>query len=183
MSSALDASAEVPVIASPAHLLVGQWFVLHTKSRQEKAVAKDLETLHIQHFLPLVRYRRIQGGRVRRSSVPLFPGYIFLCGDDEDRLAALRTRRVANVLQVPDQSRLKSDLGNIWRVVGSEHPVDLYPRLRKGSRCRVTRGSLSGLEGVVIRRRGPWSVYVGVAFLGQSAELEIDPADLMILDE
>jgi len=44
------------------------------------------------------------------------------------------------------------------------------------------RGTLGGLEGVVIRRRGPWRVYVGVDFLGQSAELEIDAADLVILD-
>lgn len=183
MSSTVQAATQAPLIEPPAHLMAGHWFVLHTKARQEKAVAGDLETLGIQHFLPLVKYRRIQGGRVRRSSVPLFPGYIFLCGDEEDRLAALRTRRVANVLQVPDQVRLKSDLSHIWRVVDSEHPVDLYPRLRKGTRCRVTRGSLSGLEGVVIRRKGPWSVYVGVAFLGQSAELEIDPADLMILDD
>ena len=183
MSSSMETSTQVPVIASPAESLTGTWFVLHTKARQEKAVAGDLETLGIQHFLPLVRYRRIQGGRVRRSSVPLFPGYIFLCGDDQDRLAALRTRRVANVLLVPDQAQLKFDLSHIWKAVDSEHPVDLYPRLRKGTRCRVTRGSLSGLEGVVIRRKGPWSVYVGVAFLGQSAELEIDPADLMILDD
>lgn len=170
-------------ISPPMPSFTGRWFVLHTKSRQEKAVAQDLETLGIQHFLPLVRHRRVRDGRVRRSSLPLFPGYIFLCGQEEDRLAALKTRRVANVLQVPDQSRLRTDLRQVWRVVQSELPVDLYPRIRKGAKCRVIRGSLSGLEGAVIRRKGPWSVYVGVAFLGQSAELEIDPADLMILDE
>lgn len=98
-------------------------------------------------------------------------------------MSALRTRRVANVLAVPDQARIRFDLGQIWRVVESEAPVDLYPRIRKGARCRVVRGSLSGLEGVVIRRKRPWSVFVGVDFLGQSAELEIDPADLMILDD
>jgi len=169
--------------ASPVEFFKGLWYVLHTKARNEKAVAEDLARLRIQHFLPLVRYRRVQGGRVRRVSLPLFPGYVFLCGGEEERLAALRTRRVANVLQVPDQARIQSDLGHIWRVVESEHPVDLYPRIRKGARCRVLRGSLAGLEGVVIRRKGPWSVYVGVDFLGQSAELEIDPAELMILDD
>jgi hypothetical protein len=35
---------------------------------------------------------------------------------------------------------------------------------------------------VVIRRRGPWRVYVGVDFLGQSAELEIDPMLLEVID-
>jgi len=143
---------------------------------------EDLKKLGIQHFLPLVRYRRVYGGKVRRVSIPLFPGYVFLCGRDEDRVQALRTRRVANVLHVADQEQLKHDLRQIHRVIESDEPIDLYPRLRKGARCRVTGGSLAGLEGVVIRRKGPWRVYVGVKFVGQSAELEIDPAFLMILD-
>ena len=80
------------------------------------------------------------------------------------------------------QERLKADLRDIQRVVESDEPVDLYPRLREGCRCRVTRGSLVGLEGVVLRRRGMWRVFIGVHFLGQSAELEIDPVQLEILD-
>ena len=167
---------------SPIDAFEGRWFVLHTRARHEKAVADDLQRLNIQHFLPLVHYQRVYGGQVRQVSIPLFPGYLFLCGGDEHRLAALRTRRVANILQVPDQERLKADLRQIHLVVESDEPVDLYPRLRKGTRCRVIRGTLSGLEGVVLRRRGPWRVYVGVDFVGQSAELEIDPSFLAIID-
>jgi len=183
MSKPDETPTDEQVAVPPVESFAGNWYVLHTKARNEKAVAEDLEMLRIQHFLPLVRYRRVHGGRVRRVSIPLFPGYVFLCGDEEDRLAALRTRRVANVLHVPDQARLRDDLRQILRIVESVHPVDLYPRIRKGARCRVLRGSLAGLEGVVLRRKGPWSVYVGVHFLGQSAELEIDPGDLMILDD
>jgi hypothetical protein len=83
---------------------------------------------------------------------------------------------------VADQERLKADLRHIHRVVVSKEPVDLYPRLRRGCRCRVITGTLAGLEGVVLRRRGLWRVYVGVEFLGQSAELEIDPMLLEVID-
>lgn len=161
---------------------VGKWWVLHTRARNEKAVAAALGRLGVQCFLPLVRYGRTYGGRVRRVDIPLFPGYVFLCGGADARLAALQTNRVANVLEVADQDRLKADLRQIARIIESEHPVDLYPALRSGSRCRVIAGSLSGLEGVVLRRRGPWRVYVGVEFVGQSAELEIDSALLEIIE-
>ena len=114
--------------------------------------------------------------------IPLFPGYLFLCGGSDARLVALRTHRCANVLEVADQERLKADLRHIHRVVESKEPVDLYPRLRRGCRCRVITGTLAGLEGVVLRRRGLWRVYVGVEFLGQSAELEIDPMLLEVID-
>ena len=46
----------------------------------------------------------------------------------------------------------------------------------------MVSGSLAGLEGIVLRRRGPWRVYVAATFLGQSAELEIEADLLRILD-
>ena len=168
--------------ASRVDSFTGQWWVLHTKARNEKAIADDLTRKHVQYFLPLVRCRRVYGARIRQVDLPLFPGYVFLCGTPGDRYVALRTNRVAKVLEVVDQQRLRADLLQIQRVVESDTPVDLYPRLRKGCRCRVITGSLMGIEGVVLRRRGPWRVYVGVEFVGQSAELEIDPSWLEVID-
>lgn len=160
----------------------GTWWVLHTRARNEKAVAETLQRQGVCFFLPLVVHRRRYAGRVRQVEIPLFPGYVFLCGGSSERHLALRTNRVAQVLDVPDQERLRLDLLQIERVIRSREPVDLFPRLVTGARCRVIAGSLRGLEGVVLRRRGPWRVYVGVEFLGQSAELEIEPALLEVLD-
>jgi len=175
-----------PAVAARAECLIdrleGRWWVLHTKARNEKAVAADLEKMRVDYFLPLVERRQVRAGRARSVKIPLFPGYVFLCGGSEDRLKALRTNRVARVLEVGDQERLRSDLRHVCRVIESGEPVDLYPRLRRGRRCRVTSGTLAGLEGVVLRRRGLWRVYVGVEFLGQSAELEIAPMLLEVID-
>lgn len=182
-----DASAEAaePLIAEPlcpVDSLVGRWWLVHTKSRMEKALAADLERLDVGFYLPLLNTKRRYGGRVFDVSLPLFPGYLFLCGDDEARYTALMTHRAARVIEVVAQEQLKSELRQIYRVTISEHPVDLYPGLRVGRRCRITKGSLQGVEGVVIRRRGQCRVYLGVEVLGQSAELEIDPALLELID-
>lgn len=166
----------------PLGNFIGQWWVLHTRSRNEKSIASDLTRLHIAHFLPLATYRRRYGARVRTMEIPLFPGYVFLCGTEADRLSALRTHRVAHAISVPDQAQLLADLRQIWMVVMSGEPVNLFPRLQEGARCRVLEGSLRGLEGVVLKRSGPWRVYVSVRFLGQSVELEIDPARLELIE-
>lgn len=160
----------------------GRWWVLHTKPRNEKAIATVLERRDISFFLPLVRCTRMTRGRKRFVDLPLFPGYVFLCGDWEDREAALKTNRVANVLDVPDPQGLLNDLLQIQRVLEIGESVDLYPRLRTGARCRVKSGPLAGIEGVVIRRRGLWRVYIAVHFIAQSAELEVDSALLEVLD-
>jgi len=160
----------------------GCWWVLHTKPRQERALAKTLAHVGVRHFLPLVRRCRTYGHRRVESTIPLFPGYLFLCGDATDRLAALRTNRIARVLEVPDQDRLRRELNHVGRIVEGDCPVELYPGLRDGCRCQVISGPLTGLEGIVLRRRGPWRVYVAVTFLGQSAELEIEPDRLRVMD-
>ena len=160
----------------------GYWWLVYTKPRNEKALAGDLERLRIRHFLPLARVKRRYSGRTRYLQVPLFAGYMFLRGGVEERYATMDTRRVVNVIEVKDQVRLKHDLRQVGLATTSTEPLDLYPGIRKGRRCRVVAGGLKGLEGIVQRRRDACRVYVAVDVLGQSAELEIDPSLLEIIE-
>ena len=65
------------------------WWCLHTKPRQEKATARELRTEGIAYYLPQVwKESRTPQGRRIRSVVPLFPSYLFLHGDEHDRLIA-----------------------------------------------------------------------------------------------
>ena len=164
------------VEACPLDAYTGRWWLVHTKSRNEKALAGDLDTLRIDHFLPLVQVKRRYASRLWCADIPLFPGYLFMCGGDDEHYATLMTHRAAAVIRVVDQERLRTELRHVYLVTMSREPVDLYPGLRRGRRCRVVRGSLAGLEGIVLRRRGSCRIYVGVEALGQSAELEIDPS-------
>jgi transcriptional antiterminator RfaH len=170
-----------PLLACPIDTLPGPWWLVHTKSRCEKALAADLDRHGIGYFLPLARRRRLHGGRRVEVLMPLFPSYLFLSGGGDERYETLMTHRVAQIIEVVNQERLKDELRQVHRVMLSHEPVDLYPGLQQGQRCRVTGGPLAGLEGVVLRRRDWCRVYVGVEALGQSAELEIDPALLELV--
>ena len=154
------------------------WWVLHTRSRNEKTVAAALIRQRIQTYLPLVRRQRNYGRREVTTTLPLFPGYLFLCGDLVARDVAWQTRRVAKILPVENQELLKAELRQIRWALESGEPVDLYPALREGSRCRIIGGAMRGLEGVVLRRRRISRLYIAVTMLGQSAVVEID-SDLL----
>ena len=160
----------------------GRWWVLHTRARNEKVLASALQRQHVYCYLPLVRKKRTYSGRTFEVAIPLFPGYVFLCGGENDRLAALQTKRVANVIHVENQDELREELGQVVRLVESGEPVDLYPGLREGRRCRIIAGCLQGIEGVVLRRRGVSKLYMSATALGQSAVIEIDPALLEAID-
>lgn len=161
-------------LATGSELSDLRWWLVHTRPRSEKALAADLDRLGIGYFLPLVRVRRRVGGRTTERALPLFPGYLFLRGGDEERCATMHTKRAANVIKVVNQTGLDADLAQVTRVTESDKPVDLYPGIKRGRKCIVARGPLKGLEGVVVRRRDVCRVYVAVDVLGQSAEVEID---------
>jgi transcription antitermination factor NusG len=154
------------------------WWVLHTRARNEKAVADRLDREGVSYYLPLVESRRTRRWRREAYQVPLFPGYLFLLGERRDCDVAWRTRRVANILPVDDQTRLEHELEQIRRLIASDAPVDLYPALRVGRMVRITHGALRGLEGVVVRRRGMCRVFLAVTFVGQSAVVEVDSASV-----
>jgi len=170
--------ANPSAVPSPASWEIGPgcWWVLHTRARHEKAVAAALEKQQIAVYLPLLRAKRTYGRRVAWVDIPLFPNYLFLCGGQSECEAAWRTRSVANILRVADQQTFRNELQQIHRVVASGNPVDLYPALREGQRCRIIAGCLKGIEGVVVRRRSRSRIYIAVTMLGQSAVTEIDSA-------
>lgn len=153
---------------------VGSWFVLHTKSRQEKALAQDLERMKIACYLPLVTKARFHGRRQVMVSEALFPSYIFLRGTRDEAFSADRTKRVANIIEVPNQERMDWELRNLWVALGCGATLDPYPFLRLGRRVVVRSGPFQGLQGFVEERLTWNRLILAVEMLGQAVSLEID---------
>ncbi len=151
-----------------------RWRVLYTKSRQEKALARELLKLRIPFYLPLIAKDSIFRGRRIASYIPLFAGYLFLYGNEDERLTALQTNRVSRILDVEDTGSLVHDLRQIRRLIASGAPLTVESRLVPGNRVRVKHGPFAGLEGTVVQRRGKARLLVAVNFLQQGASVEVD---------
>lgn len=162
--------------------MTGTWWVAHTKARQEKAFAHELLARGTSYFLPLYERRTIIRGRTFRPLVPLFPGYVFVCGTNGERLNMFRGNRIARTISVADQQKLVGELTQIQRALEAEATFDPWPYLREGRCCRVTAGPFKGIEGIVTQRRKVTRLILTVSFLGQSVGMEIDPSLLEPLD-
>jgi len=151
-----------------------RWFVLYTKARQEKALARELLAYQIPFYLPLIKKITLSRGRRQASFAPLFSGYVFLYGTEEERIRSLTTNRISRILPVDDPERLIYDLRQIRQLIATNVPLTVESRMTPGQRVRVRHGVFAGVEGIVLKRRGETRLLVSINFLQQGASVEID---------
>ena len=159
--------------------LQGTWWLAYTKPRFEKAFAWDMFHHGIGYFLPMREKNIFSGGRKRRIILPLFTSYVFFCGTENDRYAALTTNRLCHTIEVVDQELLIKELTRIEKALFNKLVIDSYPQLPVGTHCRVISGPMLGCEGVIIERiEAKARMILEVTVLGQGVLVEID-ADLL----
>ncbi len=151
-----------------------RWWTVYTKSRQEKALARDLFAREVPFYLPMIRKSHLSRGRRITTVLPLFAGYVFAYGTDEDRVLALKTNRISRVLPVENGDELRRDLLQVERLIEANAPISLESRLSCGQEVRVTSGPFRGLEGTVLCRRGGDRLLIKVNYLQQGVSLEIN---------
>lgn len=170
------------VALSPANLLDDfisssgerNWLALYTKPRQEKALARQLFGLGVPFYLPLVQKVSLIKGRKVKSQLPLFSSYLFLYANEEERVQALGTDRIVQVLPAPSRDRMARDLQSIRSLIQAGVPLTIESRLDVGRRVRVKSGALMGLEGMVTARRGEDRLLVAIDFLQQGVSILIE---------
>jgi transcription termination/antitermination protein NusG len=168
---------------TPIKDYAGQWWVAHTKSRNEKALANDLICKRVNYFLPMNwKVRKIRG-RTFKSLLPIFGGYLFFCGQEKERLEALKTNRVANLIEVKNQAQLVEELSQIEQALSAGVNLAQHDYLKQGQKCRVIGGALAGLIGIVVKTKNSMRLVLQIDMLGQAASVEIDMDMLEPLEE
>jgi len=174
---AVGAAGELFADAAP-----GDWFLLRTRSRQEKIVASELLARGIPSYLPLIRCVRYYGLQKARVELPLFPGYVFLRGCPEDAYALDRAGRIAQIIVISDQRKVNWELSNISFALTNDADLLAFPYLKAGVRVEVRSGPLRGLQGIVECRTKRDRLVLQVETLGRAVSLEVDGALLAVID-
>ncbi|MEO1525437.1 MAG: transcription termination/antitermination NusG family protein [Planctomycetota bacterium] len=160
------------------------WWLLYTKSRQEKQLMRQLHKLGIAHFGPQIEQRRRSpAGRVRTSYAPLFNNYVFLCGNNDARYEAICTGCVQKATEITDVPQLVTDLTQISNLIDIGEPLSVEGRLQPGQVVRVKNGSFAGFEGVILRRDQETRLLVAVRFMDQGVSVKLDDCQLEPLGE
>jgi len=158
------------------------WFAVRTRSRHEKSVARQLEERGITAFLPLVTQLRRWSDRRKLVQFPLFPGYTFvrLSYEPPVRLAVLQTEGVVHFvgthghgIPIPDEQ-----IESIQTLLRNDVLIESHPYLKIGQRVRLRGGSLEGMEGILVARKGHRMLVISVELIQRSLAIQVDGYDV-----
>jgi transcription antitermination factor NusG len=157
-----------------------QWWALYTRHQHEKVVAEMLSAKGFEVFLPLYDSIRRWKDRQKLLSLPLFPCYVFVRGGFGRRLQVITTPGVHTVLNHGEHVAVipENEIESIRRTVAGRFHMEPHPFIRCGDRARVIRGSLQGVEGILVRKKNQFRLVLSVDMLAKSVAVEIDAADI-----
>ncbi|HZZ39714.1 MAG TPA: UpxY family transcription antiterminator [Acidobacteriaceae bacterium] len=167
-------------VTPPERVATAPWWALYTRHQHEKVVAEMLTAKGFEVFLPV--YESIRRWKDRRKvlSLPLFPCYVFVRGGLDRRLQVVSTPGVHMLLTRGEQIAVvpEEEIGSIRRAVEGSFRVEPHPFLKAGERVRVMRGSLAGVEGILVRKKNLYRLVLSVDMLAQSVGVEVDASDV-----
>jgi transcription antitermination factor NusG len=156
------------------------WYALHVRSRHEKRVAERLSSLSLQTFLPLHRSRHTWKNGVHADvDLPLFPCYLFAKASIYDRLRLLQHPGVlgfaassAQPTVIPEEeiARLKAATESLR--------AEPHPYLNSGDAVRIVAGPLTGMRGILTRRKHEYRVVLSVEAIMRSIVVEVGEFDI-----
>ena len=161
--------------------MASYWYALRSKQRKEEAAWKQALAQGFEAFYP--RLRVVPVNPRSRRLVPYFPGYLFvhICNRKDAFLPILKTPGVVKFLSsrpgppdpVPD-----SQIASLKNLVAAGKDIEPYPYLQEGRRVRIKWGPLTGVEGILVEKRGQHMLVLSIDILQQGASVRIDAADV-----
>lgn len=156
------------------------WWALYTRHQHEKAVAEMLRAKGLDVFLPLYESVHRWKDRNKTLVLPLFPCYLFVRERVNGRLLTLSTPGIHMLLTLGERVAVIPDeeIAAIQHALRDPARIEPHPFLRCGERVRVIRGSLLGLEGLLVRKKNLCRLILSVQMLAQAAAVEVNASDV-----
>ena len=156
------------------------WYALYTAPRHEKQVADRITQQGISCFLPLYRSVRRWKDRRKELSLVLFPGYVFVRMQLENRLRVLQLPGAVRLVSFNGQPAAlpEQEIENLRSRLPDSGNVEPHPYLSAGRHVRVRSGPLQGLEGIIVRTKDRCRIVLSIHLIMRSLAVEVDDGDL-----
>ena len=155
-----------------------EWYVIHTKPRQESRALLNLQNQGYSVYLPICPVQKLRNGKVKTQLDPLFARYLFielsLARNGQSWAPIRSTLGVSTLLMFGNEpARVDSQLIDVLRTreqVVMNEPVALH---QPGDKLVITEGPFAGLEAVYQMADGEARAIVLIDILSRPTKLNV----------
>lgn len=156
------------------------WYAAYVKHQHERKAADLLERKGVEVLLPLQKVVRRWKDRQKTLSLPLFPSYLFVHTNLENKWQILNTPGI--FFLVVNEGRASTipleEIESIRQLVASGQPSQAHPYLASGDRVQICAGPLQGMTGVLDRFKNQYRVVINVELLQMAVSIEVELSNL-----
>ena len=161
---------------------MSNWYLIHTKIRQERVALENLERQGFACFLPLLRAEKLRRGTLQVVQEPLFPRYLFIRLGTElesQSWAPIRSTvgvsRLVTFGQTP--AKIEDELITQLQVKTDSTEVQLR-HFEPGEQVVVTDGPFVGVEAIYQMADAEGRVMVLLNILSKQVKMTVPPASI-----
>ena len=161
---------------------MSNWYLIHTKIRQERVALENLERQGFKCFLPLICAEKLRRGALQVVQEPLFSRYLFIrlgTGLESQSWAPIRSTvgvsRLVTFGQTP--AKIEDELIAQLQVKTDSAEVQLR-HFEPGEQVVVTDGPFMGVEAIYQMADAEGRVMVLLNILSKQVKMSVPPASI-----
>lgn len=129
-----------------------KWYALYTKPKHEFKAETQLTAAGVEFFLPSVIRIKQWSDRKKKVKEPLFSGYIFVYGNERDRLLALEQNSIIRTIFFEGRPAIVPN----WQIENLKKMLEkgggditVSDKLAIGTHVKIISGPFKDVEGIV----------------------------------
>jgi transcriptional antiterminator RfaH len=157
------------------------WYLIHTKPRQEKCALLNLEQQGYECYLPLLPSEKLRRDTLAVADEPLFPRYLFIRlnkGEPAKSWSPIRSTRGVSRLVSFGAEPAKVDDRLVETLRARENTFQPQRLFTPGERVTLTDGAFAGIEAVYQMADGENRAMVLIELLSKPVRMRVAPASL-----
>ncbi len=160
-----------------------KWFLLKTKTRQEKRAMENLQRQYTECYCPEVFVEKIIRGKKSQVSEILFPGYLFVnFRSPTSSIHSVKNTRGVQSFVSFDGSPVRVPSALIQELKEKTKPSEklLISNLpKRGDKLKVTEGPFNGMSVIFSQPNGDMRAEVFLNIMNQKVKASIEYSNLV----
>lgn len=161
---------------------MSNWYLIHTKIRQERVAWENLSRQGFECFLPLIHVEKLRRGQLEVVQEALFPRYLFIrlgTGLESQNWSPIRSTIGVSRLVTFGQTPAKIDDALVNELRAKSESTQVYLRhFEPGEQVVVTDGPFVGVDAIYQMADGEGRVMVLLNIMSKNVKMSVSPASI-----